>query len=250
MKHKKTYLFVICFWAFLSTMAITCYANPDTKPFVIVLVNNAPSDMEITFDDGFDYTGKGRKYKIGNETQFALYSAWLREEPGFKITVVTNEQTTEYILDTPLFYRNIFTLNSETGELTDGKTPLRYIRMVMIYVLLTLLLEGFVFYLFVFRKKTSWVAFVIINLISQGILHILTDSPNLFDKAMQSAMIFGIDELIITLILGEIFVFLFEIIAFTAIVRERGIANRIIYVLVANSFSLILGWFMFPFIPI
>lgn len=116
---------------------------------------------------------------------------------------------------------------------------------MLLYVLLTLLLEGLIFYLFGFRKKISWVAFVFINLITQALLHIWIDSPNLFDSIR-----FSQDELIFCLISGEIFVFLFEAVAFGIFVKEKNISNRTIYALVANLFSLVLGGFILSFIPI
>lgn len=222
-------------------MSSICYANPDSWPSITIIVNNAPSDLKITFGD----KAEGRKRKIGMETQVSFYSGELQSEQGYKISVTANGQDTEYTIEVPLEYRNIYTLDLKNQTLTNGKTPLRYIRLVIIYVLLTLILEGFIFYLFGFRKKRSWIAFVIINLITQVLLHIWTDSPNLFDSLWGAA-----DDLVFSLVLGEFFVFVFEIIAFMITVKEKGIAKRIIYALAANSFSLVLGWFILSFIPV
>ena len=54
-----------------------------------------------------------------------------------------------------LYYKNVFTLNFSSMTLSEGVLPLRLVLLVVLRVVLTLMLEGFVFYLLRFRDKRS-----------------------------------------------------------------------------------------------
>ena len=107
-------------------------------------------------------------------------------------------------------YNNTFTLDLSNQTLSPGYAPFRSTLLVSLRVVLTLLLEGLVFFLFGFRQKKSWLIFLAVNLVTQGVLNIWLDlisTPSGY--------------LIFALILGEVIVFVVEMIAFPLLVKEK-----------------------------
>ena len=107
-------------------------------------------------------------------------------------------------------------------------------------VALTLITEAIVFGYLDTGRKRSWLAFLnIINLLSQGTLNIMLNG----ESPIASYVIFG-------LIIGEIFVFIFESIAFLAFVKEHKAWRTFLYVLIANILSLVVGGYIITVLPI
>jgi hypothetical protein len=157
----------------------------------------------------------------------------------FKVT--TNGESFECTLSEPVRnYNNVYTLDLSTRELTPGKYPLRSVLLVPIRVLLTLLLEGIIFWLFGFRQKRSWLVFFVVNLITQVALNI---GLNVISSPLD-------EGLICVLIFGEIFVFYAELIAFTKYIKEQIASRILVYVIVANLVSLIAGGFLISILPV
>lgn len=122
----------------------------------------------------------------------------------------------------------------------------RSIGLLALQIILTLILEGIVFYLFGYRKKKSWLIFLALNLISQGILYIWLAQIN--TNALQRFTQSG--YLILPLIFGEILVFLAELIGFLVFVNEHPRSKTAAYVITANLFSLIAGGYIITHIPL
>jgi len=99
--------------------------------------------------------------------------------------------------------------------------------------------EGIIFWLFRFRQKRSWYIFLAINLVTQGVLNILLNSKGL----MPSYLIFS-------LILGELFVFAAEMIAFPIFIKEHKKSRILIYAFIANLISLIAGGYIISVLPV
>jgi hypothetical protein len=106
--------------------------------------------------------------------------------------------------------------------------------------MITLLIEGFIFFLFQFKEKRSWLAFLVINLVTQGALNIWL---NVEGSLMPS-------YLFITLVIGEILVFAVELVAFPLLIKEHKNSRIFIYVFVANLVSLIAGGYLISFLPV
>jgi hypothetical protein len=136
-------------------------------------------------------------------------------------------------------YNNIYTLNLKNKTLTRGKSTLRSVLLVSFRLILTLFIEAGVFTLFRYKEKRSWIAFLIINLISQGVLNIWLNTASPLGS-----------YLILLLIFGEIFVFIFEIFAFLLTVKESKAAITASYVIVANLLSLAAGGYIITYLPI
>jgi len=134
----------------------------------------------------------------------------------------------------------VVTLDVSNRELTPGKYPFRSVLLVSIRLLLTLLLEGIIFWLFRFRQKRSWLIFLMINLVTQGALNIWLNSGG---SLMPSYLIFS-------LIIGEFFVFTTEMIAFPIFIKEHKKSRILIYAFIANLISLIGGGYIISVLPV
>jgi hypothetical protein len=137
-------------------------------------------------------------------------------------------------------YSSVYTLNFSTQEITPGEYPLRSVLLVSIRVLLTLLLEGIIFWLLGFRQKRSWLIFLVINLITQGALNIWLNSGS---SPLPGYLLFG-------LIIGEFFVFATEMIAFPLLIKEQKKSQVLLYAVFANLVSLIAGVFIISILPV
>jgi hypothetical protein len=105
---------------------------------------------------------------------------------------------------------------------------------------LTLLLEGIIFYIFGYRQKRSWFVFLAVNLVTKGVLNIWLNS----EGSLMSSY------LILSLIIGEFFVFTAEITAFPVFIKEHKTSRILIYVFVANIISLITGGYIISVLPV
>ena len=104
---------------------------------------------------------------------------------------------------------------------------------------MTLAIEAIIFWLFGFRNKKSWIAFLIINIITQGALNIWLNGS----APLASYLFFS-------LIFMEFFVIIAEIIGFLAILKERGRGRTLLYVIAANLLSLLAGGYIITVLPV
>ncbi len=146
----------------------------------------------------------------------------------------------EVALNVSLRYNNIFTLDMEKQTLTPGESFFRSFNLTALRVVLTLLIEGLIFFLFGYRQKRSWLVFLIVNLVTQGFLNVwLTVSTS----PMQS-------YLVLSLIWGEFLVFIVETAAFLILVKEHRRWRTFAYVITANLVSLFAGSWLIMFLPV
>jgi hypothetical protein len=237
-KMKRLLLFILSLLIMSFVNAPICYANSAEPPSILIIVPNAPKDLEISI--GPENLKAYRTDKV-IESYFTFYRNDLKSE-DYTVKVITGDRTFEIILDTPLkSYNNIFTLDLKSQTLTPGKLLSRSITLLSIRIILTLMIEAIVFYLFGYRKKKSWLIFVIINLITQGALYIWLNG--LFTPLVNSYIIFS-------LIFGEILVIVFEMIAFLIFVKEHHRPRTALYVIMANLLSLIAGGYLISVLPV
>lgn len=234
---KKLTLLLI--FLLLFTLAVPSFANSAEPPAILIIVENAPADLEITLEAGNTATPARKTNKV-IETYYTFYSRELRESADYTLQVSTGGQTFEVPMVRPVqTYNTIRTLNLEARTLTEGKRPLRTALLVSLRVGLTLLLEAAVFWLMGFRNKRTWAAFLGINLLTQGLL-------NLWLSGMMPLQSYAI----LALIWGEIFVFLAEVMAFKLLVKEHRALRVVGTVLLANIFSLVAGGWLITVLPL
>lgn len=220
-------------------MTSLSFANAAEPPSIVIIVPGAPDDLEINI---FPESECERANKLDKriETYYTFYLRGSKHTSDYKFKISAASGDFEILLDEPLkTYNNIFTLNLKERTLKPGKSLSRTIKLVSVRVILTLIIEGAIFLLFGYREKKSWVYFLIINLMTQGALNIWLNGFT----PLQSYLFF-------TLVFGEIWVFIAEMIAFSVLVKEQGRIKTIAYVLIANALSLILGGYMISMLPI
>lgn len=216
-----------------------CFANSAEPPSIIIITTNAPEDLEVTFIMNGEEI-KAEKQSKFNEDYYSLYEYSLSYADSCKIRFSSIEGS--YTLETEKFlnrYSNIFRLDYKSKVLVAGKGLVRSFTLVSIRVLLTLLIEGCIFLLFKYKEKRSWVAFIVINLITQGALNIWINTAQPFEN-----------YIVIYLIYAELFILIAEIIGLTFIIKEKKKEITILFVILANFISLILGAIIIPQLPI
>lgn len=165
----------------------------------------------------------------------------MQAQGDYVFRVTTKEESFEIIYNEPIKgYHNTLTLDLSSRTLKQGTYPLRSVILVGLRLLLTLLIEAAIFWIFGFREKKSWLVFVIINLITQGVLNIWLNSGSALLPSY----------LMISLILGEIVVFVAEMIAFPIFIKEHTKPRILTYVLIANLISLIAGGYIISILPV
>lgn len=232
-----TLVFLVIFISIF--VPLISHGNSAEPPSILIIVPNAPNDLEIGVEDEGTYT-KARKIDKTFEKHYTFYVRELPKTSEYKFAISGSDIYFEISLDKPRqSYSNIYTLNLESQTLTLGKSLSRSIFLVSLRIIFTLIIEGLVFWLFGFRSKGSWMAFLIINLITQGLLNIWINS---FSPI--------IGYLFIALIFAEIIIVISETIAFAMFTKERSKATTIAYVFVANILSFIVGGYIISILSI
>lgn len=238
---RNNKLLSIIIFSMLMVMVTTalCFGNSAEPPSILIIVPNAPDDLEISI--GSDNTNiKANKTNKIIERFYTFYSEELRMAEDYIINISTGESSFEILLEKPLKkYNNIFTLDLNNQTLTPGKSLPRSILLVSLRVILTLIIEAIVFWLFGFRNKKSWIAFLIINLVTQGALNIWLNGS----VPLASYLVFS-------LVFAEFFVFIAEIILFWALIKEHSPGRVLLYVIAANLLSLFAGGYIITILPV
>lgn len=235
--RKLVFIFIlIC--SFI--VPIIAFANSMEPPSIIILVNNPPDDLSIRLKNS-DGAIKAVVRDVAWERYFMFYSFGREVGSSYIFEIEFEDERFELSYEKALSeYNEIFTLDLEKQTLIYGKTYTRAILLISTRLILTLLIEGAIFWLFGFRDKKSWQIFLVINLITQGALNIWLNNGA---TSVSSYLIF-------TLIFLEIFVFLFEMIAFTALIKEKRKRRTLFYAFSANMMSLVLGAYLIIYLPV
>jgi hypothetical protein len=199
--------------------------------------------LEISIEN---QTIKGRRTDNFIESYFAFYAFDLKSNWD-NVTVTTGGKTFEVSLGSDIaqkpLYTNVFTLDLVSHTLTPGKPSLlRSVSLLSLQVILTLIIEGIVFFLVGYRKKRSWLVFLILNLLTQGILYAWLAQIHQWPPNN----IYIINELIF----GEILVFVVEMVGFLVFINEHSRSRTAGYVLSANLASLIAGSYIIMALPV
>jgi len=237
-ENRKLFLMILI--TILMTLVITppCYGNSAEPPSILIIVPNAPEDLKICIGSGDTYAEARKTDKI-MESYYTFYSHELQRANDYTIKISTEDSAFEILLKPIKHYNNIYSLDLKRQTLAPGKLLSRSLFLVFLRITFTLIIEAAVFWLFGFRDKRSWIAFGVINLMTQGALNIWLNglSPLL-------------SYVILTLIFGEILVFIAEIIAFFIFIKEHQRLRIFLYVIIANLFSLGAGGYMISVLPI
>lgn len=224
----------------ISILPAIVSANSAEPPSLIILINNPPNDLSIVLVSNKNQPEAVAR-RVAWEGYYVFYKRDMQADDIYTFKILTNEESFECTLSTPLKrYNNVVTLDLSNRELKSGVYPFRSFLLVSIRLLLTLLLEGIVFWLFGFRQKKSWVIFLAINLTTQGLLNIWLNSGG---SPLPS-------YIILSLVFGEFFVFLVEMIMFPIFIKEHKRSHIIAYAFFANLISLIAGGYIISILPV
>lgn len=122
--------------------------------------------------------------------------------------------------------------NAKTAETPPVWTG--YLLQFLATFLPTILIEGFILFLFRYRQKRSWVVFGGVNLITQGAL-----AAALSINAMQHGVSLGFFSLFL---MAEFAILVVEAVAYMLLWKERGKEWALSYALAANVASAAIGW--------
>lgn len=247
-KRLLTVLFSLLLLIFLP---VTAGANAAEPPCFVVVAENLPDDFALGL-------------RLSDDTEFPPDEIWIRQkgwETYFRFqygvaetdylhsTLVcsTGGETFELALpDTATQgYNNILKLNLADRTLTLGLSPWRTVLLAVLRVLLTLLMEGLVFFvLFRYRARRSLLVFLCVNLATQIFLNVMIcTNTNLVADAYGSywRLLFYFCEFLI---------FLSEAILLPSLLREHTKLRAVLSALTANATSLVLGGWLLSNLPI
>lgn len=218
-------------------------------------MENAPEDLVVSLE----FADKNERdnedswvARKGWETYYKFYwphGSFNNQEvfQGAVLLCATGGEEKRIALPDVVFqtYNNLFTLDLQKGTLTVGQKPWCAPLLVALRVALTLLIEGAVFFLFGYRQKQSWLVFLIMNLVTQGVLNaLITGSLNV------THILFGGWYFLLLYVPMELAVFLVEIIAYCCLFKEFSKRRAALYAFTANAMSLLLGGFIISYLPV
>ncbi|MEG2896333.1 MAG: hypothetical protein RR887_12235 [Niameybacter sp.] len=248
MKDNKRIITIMMMILLISTFAATAtYANSAEPPSFTVMVTNPPKDLSLSLQ----FQGEGEADGILLNKEQKAWEAYYRffyhmspdrkrELEGAILIVESQEKRFECVLPAATFnhYNNLLTLDMDTESLSMGQPKFRVSVLVVMRVVLTLLIEGCIFFAFGYRTKQSWLTFLVVNGITQGGLNAMLTGPGIGAYWM-----FGF-------VFGELVILALELIAFTYFVKEFKKSRSACYVVVANAMSLILGGLLIAYLPV
>lgn len=219
----------------LMTSTATCYANSAPPPSIFIIVSHAPKELKLSIGN-VEPTREDKAF----ESYFSFYF-WIDKPIDNYLRV--NDGDSNYQISLPSLdsYTSIYTLNLNSKTLTTGTSLWIPLKNASFTVILTLLIEGIIFYLFKYRKKISWITFLLTNLITQGFLYILLMRLNYSSFHL-------IGDFLFTLLFVEFFVFLIEIVIFLIFLNEKPRLVALLATVLANLASLIAGGLLLNFL--
>ena len=225
-------------------LPVSVSANAAEPPGMIIIVEGAPEDIELTLElaEAPEYGIRIHRSDKQWETYFRLfYSPDIELLNGAVIRVESSEKSFTCPLSqvSGLRYNQLMTLNFQDETLTVGQRWWRQPVLTAVRITLTLLVEGLIFLAFGFRSKRSWIVFFAVNLITQGWLNYIINSGA-----------FTNGYWVLGLYLAEFVIFIAESIAFPVATKEKKKWVCVLYALTANVASLAVGMLLINRLPI
>ena len=235
MKQTKRFLSMILLVAIVLLLSAEVFANAAEPPRIIMNVIGAPADMTI------EVLGRSHRVIWQQRLWETQYRWYFSDSPqGAIFTVSSSEKTFTVTVPKEVHgYNKLMTLDYQKETLVLGEPGWRQLLLVTLRVLLTLLIEGGVFWLFGYRKRGSWMAFILVNLVTQCALNIAIVNDIRFSGYWMLGYI-----------LGEAAVFTAEAIILPRLAKEKSVGQGVICALAANMASLVLGGMLLSYLPI
>jgi hypothetical protein len=230
-RYKKFLLFLLLPVILIFVNASICYANAPPPPTISIVVSHAAKDLELSI-------GSEKAHRTDKilESYFTFYLEFTNI--SHTLTVTEGNNTFEIALPQLQQYNNMFRLDLGSRTLSPGISSWRPYEFASITLVLTLLVEGVIFFLFGYRKKVSWIIFLATNIVTQGFLYAW------LNKAFYPLVNSYSFPVFLGLVFGEFLVVIIEIIVFLIFVRERPRLVTLAYVISANLASLFVGGYL------
>ena len=126
------------------------------------------------------------------------------------------------------------TLDWETREVSIPSVWVGYALQFLATFVPTLLMEGLILFLFLYRQRRSWVVFCLVNLATQGAL-----AAALSVQALHNGVGFGFFALFL---LAELGIVIVESAAFMVLWKEHSRKRAAALGITANAVSALIGW--------
>jgi len=220
---------------------IEVFANTAEPPNIVIIVEDLPEGDDIQLISS-NQVERVNRVKKGKEVYFAIYFKYTSYIENQEIRFQSS--TGDFSIELPVkafAYNTHYTLDYNSHQVSEGKSLIRSIKLISLRVSLTLLIEGFVFYLYKFRQKRSWLAFAVVNLLTQGYVNYILQGESPITPA---------SYVFFSLVLLEFVVLIIEAISLPYLIKERRRAITFSCVLLANLMSFLLGGWMITNMPI
>lgn len=242
-KRKTTWIMLAAFLLLLCLLPVTSFANSAEPPSLVVIVAGAPEDVQITVLEE-NLESSPQKESNFFEDVFIFYRDDTIHHEAARLQVTGSGEKFEVTVKKELVkgYQTLVTLDFQTRTVTPGKLLSRQVVLTAIRVICTLLIEGVVFFLFGFRKLRSWLVFLVMNLLTQGLLNLWINSLVSWFPSFPYESFF--------LVFFEIFIILAESLIFILLIKEQNKIRIFGFVLTANIASWILGGLLIQHLPV
>jgi len=228
----------------------TASAKQGRTPGLLIFVINAPKDLELFIQFRNSALPEPQEMQRTSRYWETYYNYYFQRLPGrfdedfigAKLIV----QSSRYSYELPIprdpeirVDKRMMTLDLKQGTLVYGEPGWRAPLSVAGRILLTLVLEGVVFYLFGLRDKMSWLSFFILNLITHSLLSGFLTHP-IEAKGDFFSLVFNS----VAIIFVEAGFYYFTL-------REFELSPKmLLYALVANLVGFYLGNLIMPYFPL
>ena len=249
MNVRNSILLLLLCTLFLSVICPdTALANSTEPPGFVILVNEAPEDLTIVMTDGAENIREPivlQSKRKNWETYYRFYYSMVPGEIDLQqvvLHITTGGETYTLELPTEITqrYDNLLTLNWKTQTLIVGQPVWRLPLLIGARLVLTLVIEGAVFWLFGYREKKSWIVFLGINLLTQAGLNISLSSSVPGEYGYWQ----------FALVIVEMLVLIIEIVAYRLFLWEDKKSKGTWFAIVGNMVSWGLGALLMTIMPI
>lgn len=246
-RYRNVILTFMIILLVLVSFPMKIYSNAAEPPSFTIIVTNPPEDLSLSLMFEEDVQREAIELDKEKKAWETYYRFFYGMVPGIrdnldngKLIVESREKSFQVSvpLETFSMYNNILTLDMDTESLIMGQSPMRVPILIALRLVLTLLIEGSIFFIFGYRQRRSWIIFLVINLITQGGLNAMINGPGI-----GSYWIFGF-------VFAEIIILIVEMITFTSMVKEHKKDRNAIYTITANLASLVLGGLLITYLPV
>lgn len=245
---QRSFLFPVTVLCLTLLFVLPVFANSAEPPCLTIVVVGAPDDLELSLVDADgEETVQLEKLRSmrGWETYFRyFYNHAVSHDTDVALTelrleVTHNGETTSLAMPALAYehYNNVMMLDLDAMTVSRGLYPGRMTLVIGLRVVLTLLIEGILFWAFGYREAYSWGMFFCINILTQLFLNLLIGSAS-----MDSYVLFFYYLL-------EAVIVIAEAIAFPLALREKR-GRSIPYAIFANLASMLIGGLLISHLPL